>query len=147
MVSRVFDIPRERNGWCNEEHVLASCQAKLVVLRDPDRDFYARTFRHRQLCFRGENTSFSRKKNFFFSLTHLIFKLFFQVNLSFRKKFFQTKRFYFGENLNIFEAFYLILVKKIVRIESAGKGAAIEKSQAVIGIKRINERASFVNNL
>ena len=31
-------------------------------------------------------------------------------------------------------------------MESAGKGAAIGKSQAVIGWKRIDERASFVYN-
>ena len=32
----------------------------------------------------------------------------------------------------------------IIGIESAGKGAATERSQAVIAGKRINERASFV---
>ena len=50
-------------------------------------------------------------------------------------------------DVNIFEAFHLTLVKKIVRIESAGKGAAIEKSRAVIGRKRIDEKASVVYNL
>ena len=43
--------------------------------------------------------------------------------------------------------FIWYLSRKIVRIESAGKEAAIEKSGAVIGGKRINERASFVHNL
>ena len=32
-------------------------------------------------------------------------------------------------------------------MESAGKGAAVGKSRAVIGWKRINERASFAYNL
>ena len=39
------------------------------------------------------------------------------------------------------------LSRKIVRIESTKKGAAIEKSRTVIGQKRIDERASFVYNL
>ena len=40
-----------------------------------------------------------------------------------------------------------MLVKKIVRIERAGKGVAIGESGAVIGWKRIDERASLVFNL
>ena len=42
---------------------------------------------------------------------------------------------------------YNNLSKKIVRIESAGKGAAIEKSQAVIGSKRINKSVTCVQSL
>ena len=42
---------------------------------------------------------------------------------------------------------YNNLSKKIARIKSAGKGAAIEKSQAVIGSKRINESVTCVQSL
>ena len=43
--------------------------------------------------------------------------------------------------------FISCLSRRIVRIESAGKGMAIGKTRAVIGWKRIAERASFVKNL
>ena len=43
--------------------------------------------------------------------------------------------------------FISCLSRRIVRIESAGKGVAIGKSRAVIGWKRIAERASFVYNI
>ena len=39
------------------------------------------------------------------------------------------------------------LSRKIVKIESTGKEVAIGKSRAVIGWKRIDERASFAYNL
>ena len=39
------------------------------------------------------------------------------------------------------------LSRGIIRIENVEKGAAIGKSQAVMGWKRITERASFVYNL
>ena len=40
--------------------------------------------------------------------------------------------------------FISCLSRRIVRMESAGKGMAIGKIRAVIGWKRIAERASFV---
>ena len=43
--------------------------------------------------------------------------------------------------------FVSCLSRRIVRIESARKGVTIGKSRAVIGWKRIAERASFVYNL
>ena len=45
------------------------------------------------------------------------------------------------------EAYYLTLVEKNRKSKERRKGVAIEKSRALTGGKRINERASFVYNL
>ena len=63
------------------------------------------------------------------------------------KNVFEQKSFNSIKMSNIFEAFYLTLVKSNSQIESAGKGAVTGKNRAVIGWKRINERASFMYNL
>ena len=88
-------------------------------------------------------------KVFFQENTFLIcfWKHLFQIKAFYKKNVFQTKKFYFHKNVHIFKAFHPTLVKQIFRIESAGKGAAMEKSKAVTSGKRINERASFVYNL
>ena len=64
-----------------------------------------------------------------------------------KKKFFKQKSFTFIQMLISLKLIIWYLSRKLVRIESVGKGAAIEKSWAVIGGKRINERASFAYNL
>ena len=79
---------------------------------------------------RGEKKFFFKKKNFFRE------KVFFRSNNSFTQI----------TILISSKLFIWHLSRKIVGIENAGKEAAIEKSWTVIARKRINERASFVNN-
>ena len=54
------------------------------------------------------------------------------------------KSFTLMKMLMFLKLFISCLSRSIVRIESAGKGMAIEKIRAAIGWKRIAERASFV---
>ena len=65
--------------------------------------------------------------------------VFFQIKTFLKKKLFPTKKFYFDLNVNIFEAFHQLFVKKNRQNR--------ERRRAVIGLKRIAERASFVYNL
>ena len=62
------------------------------------------------------------------------------------KKLSQQKSFTLIKLLIFSKLFISCLSRRIVRIESAGKGVAIGKSLAVVGWKRITERASFVYN-
>ena len=80
--------------------------------------------------------------NFLFFFQKLIF---FQIK-PFKTNVFQKKSFTAIKMLILWKLFIWHL-SRIVRIEGAGKGTAIEKSRAVIGEKRINEKASFVYNL
>ena len=64
-----------------------------------------------------------------------------------KKKFFKQKSFILIKMLISSKLLIWHLSRRIVRIESVGKGAAVEKSWAVIGWERVNERASFVYNL
>ena len=79
---------------------------------------------------------FFQKNFFFFQMT-----VFFQI-----KTFSNTliKSFTLIKMLMFSKLFISCLSRRIVRIESAGKGMAIGKTRAVIGWKRIAERASFV---
>ena len=62
------------------------------------------------------------------------------------KKLSQQKSFTLIKLLIFSKLFISCLSRRFVRIESAGKGVAIGKSLAVVGWKRIAERASFVYN-
>ena len=73
--------------------------------------------------------------------------VFFQIKTFLKKTFFQQNSFTLIKMLIFSKLFISCLSRRIVRIESAGKGMAIGKSRAVIGWKRIAERASFVGNL
>ena len=72
---------------------------------------------------------------------------FFQMKAFLKKNVFHSKKFYFIEMLIFSKLFILHLSRRIIRRESAALGAAIGKSQAVIGWKTIDDRASFVYNL
>ena len=61
--------------------------------------------------------------------------------------FFQQNSFSLIEMLIFLKLFISCLSRKVVRIKSAGKKVAIRKGRAMIGWKRIAERASFVFNL
>ena len=75
------------------------------------------------------------QKNFFvFKSIIFIFKNFFQTKAFFKKSFTLIKK------LKSSKLFNSHLVRKTVRIESAGK-------EAVIGMKIINKRATFAFNL
>ena len=65
--------------------------------------------------------------------------VFFQIKTFSKKNFFQQKRFTLLKMLLFSKLFISCLSRRIVRIESAGKGMAIGKSRAVIGWKRIAE--------
>ena len=84
----------------------------------------------------------ARGKKIFFNF----FKSFFQKNfflsndsLFSNKDFFHQKSFTLIEMLIFSKLFISCLSRRIVRIESAGKGMAIRKSRAVFGWKRIAE--------
>ena len=66
------------------------------------------------------------------------------IKKKFPKFFFQK---IFDLSVNVLEAFYLTLVEKNCQNKGRRKRRAIGKSQAVIGWKRISERASFMYNL
>ena len=92
------------------------------------------------------------KTSIFFQKKFISKKIFFQKNNFFKLKLFPKNRF---SNKNVLKIKMLIFLKlfirhmsrRNVRIENAGKRAAVEKSRAVIGWKRINERASFACNV
>ena len=103
--------------------------------------------------------SFFFKKKIFFHKNKFFFlkKVFFPKKHFFlQKNVFLPKKFFFFHMTIFFQKLFPILwlkvllwlknvnVFEIVRIESAGKGMAIGKIRAVIGWKRIAERASFV---
>ena len=93
------------------------------------------------LC--AETFSFFEKHGFVFCFSKTY--LFPQINAFSEKTFFKQKSFTL---MLIFSKLFIWhLSRTIIRIESAGKEAAIEKSRAVIGGERINEKASFVYNL
>ena len=123
------------------------------------RDFYAlderkkiflNYFSNKFVFFKKIFSSFKRK--FFFQTTgkKKFFLIFFFKNIFFsNKSFFQKKNgfqtsFILITVLISSKLFIRHLSRRIFRIESAGKGAIIQKSRAVIGGKRINERTSFV---
>ena len=85
--------------------------------------------------------TFLQKKMFFFPKKFFFFKMtvFFQIKTFLKKNFFQQKSFTLIKMLRFSKLFISCLSRRIVRIESAGKGMAIEKSRAVIGWKRIAE--------
>ena len=66
--------------------------------------------------------------------------VFFQTKTFLKKKtFYQQNSFTLIKMLIFSKLFISCLSKRIVRIESAGKGMALGKSRAVIGWKRIAE--------
>ena len=65
--------------------------------------------------------------------------VFFQIKTFLKTKIFPTKSFTLIKMLLFSKLFISCLSRRIVRIESAGKGMAIGKSRAVIGWKRIAE--------
>ena len=71
-------------------------------------------------------------------------KTFFQKK---KKTFFEQKSITLIKTLIFSKLFIWHLSRGIVRIESTGKGVAVEKSRTVIGWKRIDEKALFVYNL
>ena len=73
--------------------------------------------------------------------------VFFQIKTFLKKNFFQQNSFTLIKMLIFSNLFISCLSRRIVRIESAGKGVATGKSLAVIDWKRIAERASFLYNL
>ena len=70
-------------------------------------------------------------------------KFFFEIKAFSNKNRFSSKKVSFSSKC-FFEAFHLTLVKKNRQNRERKKGAAIEKSRAVIGWKRMDERASHV---
>ena len=116
--------------------------------------FFKKKFFFQEKDFFSQKQVFFPKKSFFskkaFFSTKKRFssqKIFFLSHDSlFSKTFSNTliKSFTLIKMLMFSKLFISCLSRRIVRIESAGKGMAIGKSRAVIGWKRIAERASFV---
>ena len=73
--------------------------------------------------------------------------VFYQIKTFLKHNFFQQNSFALIKMLIFLKLFISCLSRRIVRIVSAGKEVNIGKSRAVIGWKRIAERASFVYNL
>ena len=109
--------------------------------------FQKKIFFFQKKNFFSKQVFFSRKKVFFkktFFLQKIRFfsqKNFFLLNDSLfsNKNIFQQKSFTLIKMLLFSKLFIRCLSRRIVRIESAGKGMAIGKSRAVIGWKRIAE--------
>ena len=105
----------------------------------------AETFRRQR-----QEKIFFPKKVFFSKTGFLPKKIFFSNDSLFsnknffeKKNFFQQTSFALIKMLIFSKLFISCLSRRIVRIESAGKGMAIGKSRTVIGWKRIAERASL----
>ena len=87
---------------------------------------------------------------FFFKIKNP-FKFFSKMHISFKQKLFSKKKFFKQKSFTLIKMlifsklFIWHLSRGIVKIESAGKVAAIGKKRSVIGWKRIDERASFVH--
>ena len=111
--------------------------------------FFQKKFFFKKKIFFHKNKFFSEKK-FFFPKKHFFSTkkrfssqkfFFFQMTVFFQIKTFSNTLI---KLLMFSKLFISCLSRRIVRIESAGKGMAIGKIRAVIGWKRIAKRASFV---
>ena len=126
------------------------------------KNFFKKNFFSKKNIFFFQKKVFFSRKRFFFTKTS-----FFRKKVFFPKKqFFSTKKRFSSQKIFFFQMtvffqiktfsntlikmlmfsklFISCLSRRIVRIESAGKGMAIGKIRAVIGWKRIAKRASFV---
>ena len=96
-----------------------------------------------KLFFQISKQSIFPKKKFFKTIFFVSNNFF---NFFFKNLFFSTESFFIKMLISL-NLFIWHLSRRIFRIESAGKRAAIEKSHPVIGWKRIDKRATFVCNL